>query len=184
MFDTKPYELKMTQALEYFENELKKVRTGRAHPDMLSGVVVEVYGSRMPLIQVANVTVPEPQLLQVNPFDPSNVQAIVAAIRDSSSLGFNPTDDGRIVRVPIPPLTEDLRREIAKQLGDKAEECRIALRGIRQEALKEAKRLKEAKQLSEDDVVHIEKGIDDDMREYQEKIDQLLHAKEKEVMTV
>ena len=184
MFDTKPYELKMTQALEYFENELKKVRTGRAHPDMLSGVVVEVYGSRMPLIQVANVTVPEPQLLQVNPFDPSNVQAIVTAIRDSGSLGFNPTDDGRIIRVPIPALTEELRREIAKQLGEKAEECRIAMRSIRQDALKEAKRLKEAKQLSEDDVVHIEKGIDDDIRDYQNKIDQVLHAKEKEVMTV
>lgn len=184
MFDTKPYEEKMTQALEHFENELKKVRTGRAHPDMLGGVVVEVYGAKMPLVQVANVTVPEPQLLQVSPFDPSNVQAIAAAIRDNSALGFNPTDDGRIVRIPVPPLTEERRREMVKQLSEKVEDCRIALRNIRQDALKEAKRMKDAKELSEDDVKHIEKGIDDDMRDYQVKIDEIFKAKEKEVMTV
>lgn len=184
MFDTKPYEMKMTQALEHFEHELKKVRTGRAHPDMLDGIVVEAYGAKMPLVQVANITVPEPQLLQVNPFDPSNVQAVVNAIRNVSSLGFNPTDDGRIIRVPVPPLTEDRRREMVKQLGERVEDCRIALRNIRQDALKEAKRLKEAKQLSEDDVLHIEKGIDDDMRDYAMKIDEIFRAKEKEVMTV
>lgn len=184
MFDTKPYELKMTQALEYFEAELKKIRTGRAHPDMLGGVVVEVYGAKMPLVQVANVTVPEPQLLQVSPFDPSNVQAIAAAIRDNSSLGFNPTDDGRIVRVPVPPLTEERRRDMVKQLSEKVEDCRIALRNIRQDAFKEAKRMKDAKELSEDDVKQVEKGIDDDMREYQLKIDEIFKAKEKEVMTV
>lgn len=184
MFDTKQYEVKMTQALEHFEHELKKVRTGRAHPDMLDGIVVEAYGSKMPLVQVANVTVPEPQLLQVNPFDPSHVQSIVAAIRDASSLGFNPTDDGRIVRVPVPPLTEERRREMVKQLGDKVEDCRIALRNIRQDALKEAKRMKDAKELSEDDQKRVEKGLDDDMRTYQQKIDEIFRAKEKEVMTV
>ena len=184
MFDTKPYEAKMTQALEHFEHELKKVRTGRAHPDMLDGIVVEAYGSKMPLAQVANVMVPEPQLLQINPFDPSHVQAIVSAIRDASSLGFNPTDDGRIVRVPVPSLTEERRREMVKQLGDRVEDCRIALRNIRQDALKEAKRLKEAKQLSEDDVKHIEKGVDDDMRDYNTKLEEIFKAKEKEVMTV
>lgn len=184
MFDTKQYEVKMTQALEHFEAELKKVRTGRAHPEMLGSVVVEVYGSKMPLVQVANVTVPEPQLLQVSPFDPSNVQSIAAAIRDNSSLGFNPTDDGRIVRVPVPPLTEERRRDMVKLLSEKVEECRIALRNIRQDALKEAKRMKDAKELSEDDVKHVEKGIDDDMRDYQTKIDEIFKAKEKEVMTV
>jgi len=184
MFDTKPYEIKMQQALEHFEHELKKVRTGRAHPDMLDGIVVEAYGSKMPLVQVANITVPEPQLLQVNPFDPSNVQAIVGAIRDANSLGFNPTDDGRIIRVPVPPLTEERRREMVKQLGGTVEECRIALRNIRQDALKEAKRMKDAKELSEDDVKAIEKGIDDDMRDYQVKIDEIFKSKEKEVMTV
>lgn len=184
MFDTKQYEQKMQQALEFFEEELKKVRTGRAHPDMLDSVVVKAYGATMPLKQVANITVPEPQLLQVTPFDPSQVQAIAAGIRDASSLGFNPTDDGHIVRVPVPPLTEDRRRDMVKQLGEKVEECRITLRNVRQDALKEAKRMKDAKELSEDDVKAIEKGIDDSMRDYQAKIEEVFKAKEKEVMTV
>lgn len=184
MFDTKPYEDKMNSALVHFEEDLKKVRTGRAHPDMLDGVMIEAYGSRMPLNQVANVTVPEPQLLQVNPFDPSHITAISKAIRDDQSRGFNPSDDGRIVRVPVPSLTEERRREMVKQLGDKVEQCRIAMRQIRQDAFKDAKRRKEAKELSENDVARIEKEIDKHMGEFQAKIDEVYKAKEKEVMTV
>jgi ribosome recycling factor len=184
MFDTKPYEDKMNSALVHFEEDLKKVRTGRAHPDMLDGVTVEAYGSRMPLNQVANISVPEPQLLQVNPFDPSNIQAIAAAIREDQTLGFNPSDDGRIIRVPVPALTEERRREMVKQLGDKVESCRIAMRQIRQDALKDAKRQKEAKELSENDVARVEKEIDKLMSDFQAKIDETFKAKEKEVMTV
>lgn len=184
MFDTKQYEVKMQQALDFFEDELKKVRTGRAHPDMLDSVMVKAYGALVPLKQVANITVPEPQLLQVSPFDPSQVQAIAAGIRDTSALGFNPTDDGHIVRVPVPQLTEERRRDMVKQLGEKVEECRIALRNIRQDALKEAKRMKDAKELSEDDVKRIEKGLDDDMKEFQVKIEEVFKGKEKEIMTV
>ena len=127
MFDTDPYELKMASALEHFDEELKKIRTGRAHPSMLDGVKVEAYGTEMPLNQVANVTAPEAQLLQVTPFDPSNSQAISAAIRNDQGLGFNPSDDGRIVRVPVPPLTEERRRMLVNQVGEKVEEPRIAL---------------------------------------------------------
>lgn len=184
MFDTKPYEDKMNSALVHFEEDLKKVRTGRAHPDMLDTVVVEAYGSRMPLNQLANVSVPEPQLLQVNPFDPSNIPAISTAIRDDRSLGFNPSDDGRLVRVPVPALTEERRREMVKQLGDKVESCRIAMRQVRQDAFKDAKRRKDAKELSENDVTRIEKEIDKLMGEFQERIDSIYKAKEKEVMTV
>lgn len=173
----------MQDALEHFEGELTKVRTGRAHPDMLSSVMVEAYGTPMPLNQVANVTTPEPQLLQISPFDPSNVKAIAEGIR-SSNLGFNPSDDGRILRVPIPPLTEERRREMVKKLGDKVEDCRIVMRTIRQDAFKDAKRMKDAKELSEDDVKQIEKGIDDDMRDYQAKIDEMFKSKEQDVMTV
>jgi ribosome recycling factor len=183
MFDTKIYETKMNAALEHFESDLGKVRTGRAHPDMLSSVMVEAYGAKMPLNQVANVTSPEPQLLQISPFDPSNIKAITNAIR-TGDLGFNPSDDGRLIRVPIPPLTEERRREMVKSLGEKVEDCRIAMRTIRQDALKDAKRMKDAKELSEDDVKQIEKGIDDDMRDFQAKIDELYRAKEKEVMTL
>ena len=184
MFDTKPYEVKMDQALEHFSEELKKVRTGRAHPDMLSGVVVEAYGQKMPLNQVANVTAPEPQMLLVSPFDPGNIAAITAAIRDDQSLGFNPSDDGRVVRVPIPALTEERRREMVKQLGDKVENARIALRNVRQDALKDAKRRKEAKELSEDDVRAVEKEFERIMTDRQTRVDELFKAKEQEVLTI
>ena len=117
MFDLTPYQKRMTTALEHLEEELKKVRTGRAHPDMLSGVVVEVYGTTMPLNQVATISAPEPQQLLVTPFDLANLQAVVTAIRKNEALGLNPSDDGRNVRVAIPPLTEERRREIVKSLG-------------------------------------------------------------------
>lgn len=183
MFDTKQYEDKMQAALDHFEHELTKVRTGRAHPDMLGSVVVDAYGSSMPLNQVANVTTPEAQQLLVSPFDPGNVKAIADAIR-TSNLGFNPSDDGRVVRVPIPPLTEERRRDMVKLLGDKVEDCRIAMRNVRQDALKDAKRMKDAKELSEEDMKQIEKGIDDDMKTFQAKIDEIFKAKEQEVMTL
>jgi len=173
----------MDSAIEHFKGELNKVRTGRAHPDMLSSVVVEAYSAMMPLNQVASITAPEPQQLLVSPFDPANVKAISDAIR-LSNLGFNPSDDGRVVRVPIPSLTEDRRREMAKSLGEKVEDCRIALRTIRQEALKEAKRQKDDKKLSEDDVKVVERAIDDEMKKYQEKIDELFKEKEQEIMTI
>jgi ribosome recycling factor len=184
MFDSKPYETRMQQALRHFQEELKKFRTGRANPGMLDGVMVEAYGQKMPLIQVATITVPEPQLLQLNPFDPANLQAIVAAIRDDQTLGLNPSDDGRLVRVPIPALTTERRQQIVKQLGEKIEDCRIALRGIRHDALKDAKAKKDAKELSEDDLKRIEKALDDTMRDNQARLDSLANAKEKEIMTI
>ena len=184
MFDTKPYETKMNQAIAHFEEELKKVRTGRSHPSMLEGIRVEAYGSLVPLNQVANVTAPEPQLLQVTPFDPSNVQPIAAAIRNDQSLGFNPSDDGRIVRVPVPPLTEERRQQLVKPTAAKGEETRIALRTVRQDALKDAKRKKDAKELSEDDVKRVEKEIDQLMAGYQDQIEQIFKAKEKDILTI
>ena len=184
MFDTDTYELKMTGALEHFEEELKKVRTGRAHPSMLDSITVEVYGTKLPLNQAANVTAPEPQLLQITPFDPGNIQSIAAAIRNDQSLGFNPSDDGRLIRVPVPPLTEERRKLLVKQTGEKVEEARIALRNIRQDGLKDAKRKKDAKELSEDDVKSIEKEFDKLMSDYQEKIDSAFRAKEKDILTI
>jgi ribosome recycling factor len=184
MFDTDDYELKMTSALEHFENELKKVRTGRAHPGMLEGVLVEVYGTKVPLNQASNITAPEPQLLQITPFDPSNIPAISAAIRDDQSLGFNPSDDGRIVRVPVPALTEERRKQMVKQAGEKVEEARITLRNIRQDAFKEAKRMKDAKELSEDDAKRIEKEIDHLVAEYNQKLELAFRDKEKDILTI
>ncbi len=184
MFNTDSYEEKMTLALAHFEDELKKVRTGRAHPSMLDSIKVEVYGTQMPLNQAANITAPEPQLLQITPFDPSNLQAIASAIRNDQSLGFNPSDDGRVVRVPVPPLTEERRKQLVKQTGEKVEEARIALRNIRQDGLKDAKRKKDAKELSEDDVKRVEKEFDRLMSDYQGKIEEAFKAKEKDILTI
>ena len=184
MFDTQPYEDKMAQAFSHFQDELKKVRTGRAHAGMLDGVMVEAYGTRMPLNQVANVTAPEAQMLLMTPFDPSNITAISAAIRDNQSLGFNPSDDGRVVRVPVPALTEERRKQLVKQVSEKVEEARIAMRTIRQDALKEAKRMIDAKELGEDDLKRVEKEIDALMSTMQTQIDDAFKAKEKDVLTV
>lgn len=182
--DTKDYEDRMQQAIAHCEEELKKIRTGRANPGMLEGIMVEAYGSRVPILQVASITVPEPQQLAVSPFDPTNLQAVVKAIRDDQSLGLNPSDDGRVVRVSIPPLTTERRQQIVKQLGDKVEETRIALRNIRHDALKDAKAKKDAKELSEDDAKRIEKAMDDAMQSVQAKLDSLAKAKEQEIMTL
>ncbi len=184
MFDTDPYELKMTAALEHFESELRKVQTGRAQPSMLDGIKVEVYGTVMPLNQTANVTAPEPQLLQVTPFDPANIAAISTAIRNDQALGLNPSDDGRVVRVPVPPLTEERRKQIVKLAGEKVEDARIGVRQARQDALQEAKRQKDAKTLSEDDYKVVEKAIDKLVAEYQDKIEVVFKAKEQDILKV
>lgn len=184
MFDTKPYEDKMTQAFNHFQDELKKVRTGRAHAGMLEGVMVEAYGVKVPLNQAANITAPEAQMLLVTPFDPGNITAITSAIRDNQSLGFNPSDDGRVVRVPVPALTEERRHQLVKQVGEKAEEARIAMRTIRQDALKDAKRMKDNKELGEDDYKRVEKEIDALMSKVQTQIDEAVKAKEKDVLTI
>lgn len=184
MFETKPYEDKISGALAHFDDELKKVRTGRAHPSMLDSIQVEAYGQLMPLNQVANVTAAEAQLLQITPFDPSTVGMISAAIRNDQSLGLNPTDDGRIVRVPVPSLTEERRKQLVKQTSEKVEETRIALRNIRQDALKEAKRQKDAKELTEDDVKLVEQTIDGFIGKANAQLDETFHAKEKDILTI
>lgn len=184
MFDTKIYEDKFKLVVTHFEEELKKVRTGRAHPGQLDSIKVEVYGSLMPLNQIANITAPEAQMLQITPFDPSNIQAIAAAIRNDQGLGFNPSDDGRVVRVPVPALTEERRKILVKQTSEKVEDARIALRNIRQDTLKEVKRKKDAKELSEDDAKRIEKTVDADMVIINFKIDEIFRQKEKELLTI
>jgi len=175
---------KLAGAVEHLQNELKKVRTGRANAGMLDSVTVEAYGSQMPLNQVATIATPDAQLLQITPFDPNNLQAIAAAIRNNQSLGLNPADDGRVVRVPIPPLTEDRRRDLVKQIGEKVEECMIAMRNVRHDLLRSADTAKKDKSISEDDVKRIEKQIDDLMTQQKQAVDQLAKAKEAELMTI
>lgn len=175
---------KFAGALEHFETELKKLRTGRAHPSMLDSVMVEAYGTPMPLNQVATVTTPEAQLIQISPFDPSNVAAIANAVRNNPSLGLNPTDDGRVIRVPVPPLNEERRRELAKQVGQKQEECMVSLRGVRHDALDTIAKSKKDKAVGEDDAKRLEKQVDDLMNDARAKAESAAKAKEAEIMTI
>lgn len=168
----------------HFNEELKKLRTGRAHPSMLEGIMVTAYGAPMPLNQVATVTTPEAQLIQISPFDPSNIQAIASAIRDNPSLGLNPSDDGRIVRVPIPALTTERRTQIVKQLGEKLEESMIALRQVRHEALDKIAAAKKEKVVGEDDAKRLEKQVDDAMNKVKADIEVAAKGKEAEIMKV
>jgi ribosome recycling factor len=175
---------KFQNAVSHFQEELKKLRTGRAHPSMLDGLMVHAYGTSMPLLQVGTVTAPEAQMIQIAPFDPSNVQAIAAAIRDNQSLGLNPTDDGRIVRIPIPPLTTERRQQIVKQLGEKVEEAMIAMRNVRHDAFKEVDQAKKDKIVGEDDAKRLEKHIDESMNKSRSDVEALAKSKEQEIMTV
>lgn len=175
---------KMVQAVEHFQEQLKGLRTGRANASMLDNVVVEAYGVPMPLNQVANISVPEAQLLQITPFDPSNLQAIAGAIRDNQSLGFNPSDDGHVVRVPIPPLTEERRRDIAKQLGAKQEDAMIAIRNIRHDLMSEVESAKKAKDVGEDDAKRQVSQIEDLVQKTRSEVEALAKAKEAEIMKV
>lgn len=171
-------------AIVRLEEELKKVRTGRAHPSMLDGISVSVYGSEMPLVAVGSIVAPEAQLLQITPFDAGNLQAIAQAIRDEQTLGLNPVDDGRVIRIQIPALTAERRQQLVKQLGEKSEECLVRMRSARHEALKEAKKAKDDKVISQDDEHRLEKQVDELMAEMKTKVDSAISAKEKEILTI
>lgn len=179
MFDVAEDRKKMEAVIERFKNEMKKVRTGRAHPDMLSGIKVEVYGQYMPLNQVANITAADATLLVITPFDPSNIQAIASAIRADQSLGLNPADDGRIIRVPIPALTEERRKDIVKNASAKVEEAKVAIRNAREDA---RKAIKNTEDMSEDIKKRAEKEIDDLTKEFNDKIEAEFKAKSEEIM--
>ena len=174
MFDTNRVKAKMTATVDRFKEEMKKVRTGRAHPDMLSSVKAEVYGQFMPLNQVAAT------MLLITPYDVANIAKIASAIRADQALGLNPADDGRVIRVPIPPLTEERRREIVKTASGKVEEAKISLRQAREDARKEIKNL----ELAEDAKKRAEASVDDMIKDFNTEIDKLFSEKEAEIMTI
>ena len=180
MFDDSEYRAAMENVIVRFQDEMKKVRTGRAHPDMLANIKVEVYGQFMPLNQAANITASGATLLVVTPFDPSNIQAIAAAIRNDESLGLNPSDDGHVVRVPVPPLTEERRKEIVKTASSKVEEAKIAIRNVREDARKELK----TAELPEDTKKRAEKDVDELTKTYSDKIDTVFKDKTTEIMAI
>jgi ribosome recycling factor len=175
---------KLAAATEHFKSEIGKIRTGRAHPGMLDGISVEVYGQAMPLKAAASISAPEAQLLQITPFDPGNLKAISEAIRDNQSLGLNPADDGRVVRIQIPPLTEETRQQMVKILHQKIEDAMIAARNARHEALRRAEAAEKAKDIGKDERFHLEKQIDEQLAHQKTEVDNLAKAKEQEILTV
>jgi len=173
----------MEKALEAMRREFGGVRTGKASAALLDPVKVDAYGSKLPLNQVATVNTPEARLLVVQPFDKSLLKVVEKAIRDAD-LGLNPANDGNIIRVPVPALNEERRKEMVKLLHRQAEDGRVAVRHARQEANKEIKRRKDDHELGEDDAKRETERVQKLTDEYIAKIDHLLKAKEEEVMEV
>jgi ribosome recycling factor len=178
--ETKP---RMEAAVEDFKRKLANVRTGRATVGILDGVMVEYYGTPTPLNQMASIAVPEPQMLTVQPWDSSQLNTIEKAIR-AADLGLNPSNDGKLIRVPIPPLNEERRKQMAKQIHDLAEDHRTAVRNIRRDENEKLKKMLKDKQISED-MEH--DGLDQVQKltnTYIGKIDELMKHKEQEIMNV
>jgi ribosome recycling factor len=174
---------RMGSAVEDARKKLTAVRTGRASVSLLDNVTVEYYGTQMPLNQVATIHAPEPTMLTVQPFDPTQLGSIEKAIR-SSDLGLNPSNDGKIIRVPIPPLTEERRKQMVKVVHEVAEEHRTAVRNIRRDANDHLKKMLKDKQISEDSE---KDGLDQVQKltdQHIARINELSEHKEKEVMTV
>jgi ribosome recycling factor len=172
---------RMDAAVERVRRDMAGVRTGRASVSLLDGIQVEAYGSRMPINQVATLSVPEPALIVVQPFDPSLMTAIERAIR-ASDLGLNPANDGKVVRVPIPPLTDERRKELSRHVHKQAEDGRNAVRQIRRDANDRLKKLLKEHKISEDDerkgLEHIQKLTDEHIR----MIDELQKKKDQELL--
>jgi ribosome recycling factor len=175
---------KLASATEHFRQEIGKIRTGRAHPGMLDNVMVEAYGQKMPLKAVGSITVPEPQQLQITPFDPNNLKSISEAISNDQSLGLNPADDGRAVRIQIPPLTEETRQQMVKVLHQKLEDAMIAARNARHEAIRKLEQAQKDKLVGKDERFQIEKQIDDLLAGQKTDAEGLAKAKEQEILTV
>lgn len=173
----------MDKAVEAMRREFSSVRTGKATPTLLDTVRVEAYGSKMPMQQVATVSAPEPRMLIVQPWDKGLLAVIEKAIQ-TSELGLNPANDGNVIRVPIPQLTEERRKDMVRLLHKLAEEGRVAIRHARQEANKDLKKKQGAHEISEDDAHRQMDQVQKLTDEYIAKIDQLLKAKEHEVMEV
>jgi len=174
---------RMDSAVEDSRKKLASVRTGRASVSLLDNVTVEYYGTEMPLNQVATIHAPEPTLLTVQPFDPTQLAVIEKAIR-ASELGLNPANDGKLIRVPIPPLTEERRRQMVKVVHEIAEEHRTAIRNVRRDANDHSKKLLKDKTVSEDAE---REGLDQIQKltdQHITRINELSEHKEKEVMTV
>lgn len=174
---------KMQKSVSALKSELSKLRTGRAHPSLLDNIKVSYYGNTTPLNQVANVSVEDARTLTVTPWEKSMLAEIEKAIM-AANLGLNPTSAGMIIRVPLPPLTEERRKSLAKLVRAEGETARVAIRNIRRDANQECKELQKAKQITEDDMHKAEERIQKLTDQYIKEVDQVCGEKEKDLMNV
>ncbi|OKJ07324.1 ribosome recycling factor [Kitasatospora sp. CB01950] len=176
-------EEKMEKAVAVAKDDLAAIRTGRAHPAMFAKIVAEYYGTLTPINQLASFSVPEPRMAMVTPFDKTALKAIETAIRDSD-LGVNPSNDGSVIRVVLPQLTEERRREYIKQARGKGEDAKVSVRSIRRKAKDAIDKLVKDKEIGEDDGRRGEKELDDLTAKFVAQIDELLKHKEAELLEV
>ncbi len=183
MFKDNLYKEKMSKTLDLFSKELSSLRTGRANASMLDLIKVDVYGQKMPINQLATITVPEPRTINVQVWDLNNVPLIDSSIR-KSELGLNPQIDGQLMRLPIPDLNEERRNELKKIIKSTGEKCKVSIRNIRREANDELKKLLKSKEISEDEEKKAEKNIQNITDANIKLIDEKVISKEKEIMTI
>jgi len=179
----KSAEQKMQKSVETLKHDLAKVRTGRAHTGLLDHIHVDYYGTSMPINQVANVTLADPRTIGVQPFEKKMIPAIEKAIRDSD-LGLNPATSGELIRVPMPALTEERRKELTKVVHKEAEAAKIAIRNVRRDANEHLKKMLKDKECSEDDERHAQVDVQKLTDRYIAEIDKILHAKEADLMAI
>jgi len=173
----------MDKTIGAFKRELSHVRTGRANTALLDGIHVDYYGAKTPLNQIATLSAPEPTLLVIQPFDKASVAAIEKAIK-ASDLGLNPQNDGKLIRVPVPPLTEERRRDLVKHTRKLAEDYRVSVRNHRRDSLEMLKELEKERTITEDDRRHAAEKIEVATKEAVERLEKTLKAKEEEIMAV
>ena len=176
-------EERMTNSVEHAREELTTIRTGRANPAMFNGVLAEYYGTMTPITQMATISVPAPRMLLIKPYEMSAMGDIENAIRNSD-LGVNPTNDGQVLRVTIPQLTEERRRDMVKLARSKGEDAKIAIRNVRRKGMEELKRIQKDGEAGEDEVQAAEKELDKVTHKYVAQVDELVAKKEKELMDV
>ena len=173
----------MKRCVGDLQRQLASIRTGKATPALLEGIVVDAYGSKMPINQLATLAAPEPRLLTIQAFDPTQIAAIEKAIQ-ASDLGITPSNDGNIIRLPIPPLNEERRRDFVKMAKNKGEEAKVAVRGARRDANDQLKKSQSAGDLTEDEQRRGQDRVQKYTDQYVAEVDKILEAKEKEIMEV
>ena len=181
--DLNKFEEKMTKTISVFEENLAEIRAGRANPAVLNKIMIDYYGTPTPINQVAGISVPEARLIVIQPWDGSILKEIEKEIL-KSDIGINPNNDGKVIRLSFPELTEERRKEIVKDIRKMAEEAKVAVRSIRRDAIDEAKKAQKDSEISEDELKSAEDNIQQLTDKYVAKVDEILGAKEKEVMSI